>query len=178
MDQENSAITIRAIRPSDPAAMSLIQAHSVVLPNLLAVPFQRAADSEAWFAKLTPNDHAIIAEVAGAVAGSASLRRQSGRRAHVASLGMMVAPQFQGKGVGSALLGALIELADRWLDLKRLELTVFADNARALSLYRKVGFEAEGRQRGYAFRDGVYVDSLSMARLNFNPPLAPPPRPD
>lgn len=63
------------------------------------------------------------------------------------------------------MMAALLDAADNWLDLKRLELTVFADNAAAIALYEKLGFEREGVLRSYAFRDGAYVDVLAMARL-------------
>jgi L-phenylalanine/L-methionine N-acetyltransferase len=78
---------------------------------------------------------------------------------------MAVRDSWQGKGIGSALMQAALDLADNWLGLRRLELRVYADNARAIALYRKFGFEVEGTHRAYAIRDGVYVDSLSMARL-------------
>lgn len=63
------------------------------------------------------------------------------------------------------MLQAALDLADNWLGLRRIELHVHADNERAIALYRKFGFEAEGTHRAYAIRNGVYVDSLSMARL-------------
>lgn len=72
---------------------------------------------------------------------------------------------MQGRGVGSALLQAAIEMADRWLQLRRLELQVYADNAAAVRLYTRHGFVEEGRHRYYAFRDGAYVDALTLARL-------------
>ena len=49
--------------------------------------------------------------------------------------------------------------------LKRIELTVFADNAAAIRLYEKFGFELEGTHRAYAYRDGQFADALCMARL-------------
>ncbi|RME41865.1 MAG: GNAT family N-acetyltransferase, partial [Caldilineae bacterium] len=67
--------------------------------------------------------------------------------------------------VGSQLMAAAIDLADNWLNLRRLELTVYTDNEPAIRLYRKFGFEVEGTHRAYAFRDGVYVDTLAMARV-------------
>jgi ribosomal protein S18 acetylase RimI-like enzyme len=73
--------------------------------------------------------------------------------------------RWQGRGVGASLLGAAIELADQWLNLTRLELTVFTDNARAIALYKRCGFDIEGTLRQYAFRDGAFVDAYGMARV-------------
>jgi putative acetyltransferase len=72
-------------------------------------------------------------------------------------------------------MGALIEAADRWLNLQRIELTVFTDNARAIALYRRFGFVVEGTHRAYALRDGAYVDVHAMARLHPSPPQLPSP---
>ena len=65
----------------------------------------------------------------------------------------------------TALMAAIIELADKWLNLTRLELHVYTDNEAGLALYKKFGFEIEGTHRRYAFRDGEYIDSYGMARL-------------
>ena len=78
---------------------------------------------------------------------------------------MMVRDDWQGKGVGTALMQAAVDLADKWLNLARLELDVFTDNERAIKLYKKFGFLVEGTRIGYAFRDGQYVDTLMMARV-------------
>jgi L-phenylalanine/L-methionine N-acetyltransferase len=59
----------------------------------------------------------------------------------------------------------IIALADNWLNVSRLELTVFTDNARAISLYKKHGFEIEGTHRSYALRYGNLSDAFAMARL-------------
>ena len=64
-----------------------------------------------------------------------------------------------------ALLRAALDLADNWLNLSRIELTVYVDNDRAIRLYERTGFQVEGRHARYAFRDGVMVDTLAMARL-------------
>ena len=63
------------------------------------------------------------------------------------------------------MLAALIEAADRWFNLRRLELTVYVDNEPAIALYKKFGFVIEGTRRADAFRDGAFVDSYMMARL-------------
>lgn len=111
-------------------------------------------------------DYFLVAEVGGELVGNAGLH-QAGRtrRRHAGTVGMSVRDDWQGKGIGSALMARIIDLADRWFDYRRLELTVYTDNAAALALYRKFGFEIEGTLREYAFRDGAYVDAYTMARL-------------
>jgi putative acetyltransferase len=46
-----------------------------------------------------------------------------------------------------------------------LDLRVYVDNAPAIALYEKFGFEIEGTHRCFAYRDGEYVDAHVMARL-------------
>jgi putative acetyltransferase len=78
---------------------------------------------------------------------------------------MAVRDDWQGRGVGTALLGKALDLADNWLNLSRVELTVYTDNAAGIALYEKVGFVREGTHRRYAFREGEYADAYSMARI-------------
>ena len=68
-------------------------------------------------------------------------------------------------GNSSAYLQAAVDLADQWLNLRRLELEVYADNAPALRLYQKFGFVIEGTAVQFAYRAGQYVDARLMARL-------------
>jgi len=107
----------------------------------------------------------LVAVVGGIVVGQLGLHLYAGRRAHTAALGMMVHGDYQHRGVGTALMEAAVELAERWLGITRLELEVYTDNAPAIALYKKFGFEVEGTLREYALRDGQYVDSYLMARV-------------
>lgn len=168
-------IRIRRANPGDASAYARIMSDADVYQNLLQMPY---ADEEAWRQRLTEAcapgkpDLSIVAEIDDAVVGSAGL--QAGlapRRRHVMSLGISIAKEAQGQGVGRALMTALCDYADRWAGVLRLELTVFADNARAIALYRKFGFEPEGTHRAYAMRDGRFVDALFMARLHPEQPL-------
>ena len=80
-------------------------------------------------------------------------------------LGMAVPSRWQGKGVGhGAHGGAASTLADGWLNVIRLELTVYTDNERAIALYRKFGFEIEGTHKAYALRAGAVCGHPSRWR--------------
>ena len=57
---------------------------------------------------------------------------------------------------------AAIEMADNWLNLKRIGLDVYTDNGRAIHLYKNFGFEIEGTRRALSIREGEYVDTYSM----------------
>ncbi len=168
--------TLRRARPSDAEAFVRLMRDPAVYPQLLQLPFP---DAEMWRQRLampTGQGHDaglhLVADVDGEVVASAGLHPAGPhlRRRHAMSLAMAVAVPWQGRGVGSALMAALLDYADNWLGVLRLELGVYADNLRAQALYRKFGFEVEGRQRAYALRDGAYVDSLLMARLHPRPP--------
>jgi putative acetyltransferase len=87
------------------------------------------------------------------------------RRRHVGQIGTAVRDDWQGKGVGTAMMQALVDLADNWVNLSRLELEVYTDNELAIKLYQKFGFTVEGTGINYGFRDGEFVDVYFMARL-------------
>ena len=106
-----------------------------------------------------------MAVIEGKVIGMIGLHREADRRAHAASIGMAVHDAYAGRGAGSALMAAVVDLADNWLQLKRLELSVYADNPPAIALYERFGFEREGLLRAYAWRGGAFVDAVTMARL-------------
>ena len=164
--KKRSKIEVRAAELSDVEALTRIFADRNAYSQTLQLPLQ---STDVWRKRLTHNvdtQITLVATVAGEVVGNLGLTRFTRpRRAHVGEIGMGVRDDWQGKGVGSALLEAALDLADNWLGLRRIELHVHADNERAIALYRKFGFEPEGTHLAYAIRNGVYVDSLSMARL-------------
>ncbi len=71
----------------------------------------------------------------------------------------------QDKGVGRALMNAVIDLADNWLNLKRLSLEVWTTNQSAIRLYENCGFSIEGTHPAYVFTNGAYGDAHSMGRV-------------
>ena len=70
-----------------------------------------------------------------------------------------------GRGFGTEAVGLLVRRAFDGLGLDRVELQVFATNARAIRAYEKAGFEVERRRPDAAFVGGRYVDVLVMAPL-------------
>jgi L-phenylalanine/L-methionine N-acetyltransferase len=171
----HAPFTLRRATPADAPEFARVNSHPDVQPNLMQVPYGNA---ERWRQVLSDNDlpgrtdFVLVAEQDGRMLGNAGLHPagQALRRRHVALLGICVAAESQGQGVGRALMQALCDYADQWAQILRIELTVFADNERAIKLYRGLGFEHEGRHRAYAMRHGVYADVLSMARLHPHPP--------
>lgn len=75
---------------------------------------------------------------------------------------MGILPSYRGRGLGRKLINATVAQArkDRFV---RIELFVHADNARAITLYDKVGFVREGVQRDAVYIDGEYRDAIMMA---------------
>ena len=168
-------IHIRRAQASDAEAMARLMGDPDVLGQLLQLPYPSV---EAWRARLAEReqpgrtDLLLVAEAEGGLVGNAGLDPVGAaqRRRHAMGLGITVAKAWQGRGVGTRLMAALLDTADRWLGCLRIELTVYTDNAAAIALYRKFGFEVEGTLRGYALRDGRYADVLAMARLHPDPP--------
>jgi putative acetyltransferase len=160
------AIKIRASRPDDAEAMARFQSTASVMEGTFATPFQSVQE---WRNRLTRNDgsvRALAAFVSGTLVGSAALfANSSPRLAHSLGFGISVDPEFQGRGVGRALMKASLELADAWLGARRVFLEVYVDNERAQALYRQFGFEVEGTFRAASFRRGTYVDAIAMSRI-------------
>ncbi|HUG14925.1 MAG TPA: GNAT family N-acetyltransferase [Thermomicrobiales bacterium] len=157
-------VRVRAFELTDVESIQRLYSDPSVAAMTLQVPYQSREDIAARFAP-DPNIRRLVAEVDGHVVGDAGLELHQRRRRHVGSIGMAVLEAFRSKGVGSTLLAALLDLADNWHALYRVELDVYTDNAPAIRLYEKFGFEIEGLHQAYAVRQGSFVDAYTMARL-------------
>ena len=158
-----AGLLIRAARVIDFEAIAAISAMPSFRAGTLRLPFQ-SADLK-FLESQGENDLSLVAERDGVVVGSAGWRRFAGRRLHAAAIGMGVHDAHVGRGIGTALLAAILDAADNWHAIRRLELTVYTDNDAAIRLYRRHGFESEGTLRDYAFKAGRYVDATAMARI-------------
>lgn len=160
-------IRIRRAEPDDYVAYHEIYSCPKAFAGTLQLPY---SSRELWRRRLmdpASGTYHLVAVVEDAVVGTFSIRTNldQPRQSHVGGVGMGVHDAWQGKGVGSAMMRAGLELADNWLNLVRLELEVYTDNEPAIRLYERHGFEREGTLRSYAFRDGKYADAYLMARV-------------
>ncbi len=167
MEVERPALTIRHAAPTDVDAVVRIFSGPSVIRGTLQLPFP---SPEVWRQRLSEPERGLIpllACVEDEPIGMLGIhtRPDNPRLRHSAILGMAVRDDWQRRGVGTRLMESAMEMADQWLQLSRLELQVFEDNEPAIRLYRRFGFEVEGRMRRAAFRDGTLRDVLLMGRL-------------
>ena len=136
---------------------------------LLSYPDENTFDAaqEGQFLKEkseSKNEIEIIAVVDGAVAGTAGIEAIGSKYKvrHRAEFGISVAREFWGLGIGQALTAACIECA-RTAGYIQLELSVAADNTRALSMYEKAGFVEYGRNpKGFNSRIAGFQEVIYM----------------
>ena len=167
MPDEKINFTIRRAEPEDYKSMYQIFAGPKAFRGTLQLPFPSA---ELWRKRLAEPPEGmfnLLACVENDIIGHLGLHTfpNHPRRRHVGQIGMAVRDDWHGKGAGSALMEAAVDLANQWLNLTRLELDVYTDNEPAIRLYKKFGFVIEGTLINYAYRDGQFVDTYTMARL-------------
>ena len=124
------------------------------------------ADERRYLKALRRYPHAAVfvgeAEDGELVARLSLARDTHPASSHVADLGLMVAKNYRGRGVGTALLDTAAEWA-KANGVRKLELHVFPWNEPAIALYEKFGFEREGFRKGHYQRAGEDVDAILMA---------------
>ena len=161
-------IVVRPTTEQDAEAFAKVFSDRSASNGTLQHPY---TSTEVWRTRLTANvgtrQVTLSAIVNGRVVGNAGVHAvsDSPRQKHVCSLGISIAHAYQGRGVGRALMNACLDYADHWANYSRVQLTVHADNARAIKLYQSLGFVYEGRLRDFSFREGGYVDAIFMGRL-------------
>ncbi len=155
---------IRPLEPRDWASVRSIYMEGIATGN--ATFETDAPEWEEWDSKHLA-DARIVAEADGAVVGWAALSPVSSRCVYsgVAELSIYIAAAMRGKGVGNALLEALIQESETkgyWT----LRSGVFPENEASLALHRKFGFRILGSQErigkmGDRWRDVVLLERRS-----------------
>ncbi|MBO1038866.1 GNAT family N-acetyltransferase [Brucella pituitosa] len=161
------SLTFRAPRIEDAEEICAITNMPKFRAGTSRLPFTRVENTRQWLSNLKDRHTVILAILDGKIVGCCDICRADGRRIHAGTVGIGVHDDYQGQGIGTGLMHQIIDVADNWLNLHRLDLTVFADNHHAIRLYENFGFEREGVLRSDAFRDGEFVDCIMMGRLRF-----------
>jgi RimJ/RimL family protein N-acetyltransferase len=163
-----TAPTIRPILESDIAAfrdaVGVVRAErKYILPG---PPGSLAATQAFVMGNIASGVPHWIVEEAGRLVGWCDITRAPDNEAfrHVGRMGMGLLPEARGRGFGEKLLRAAMDAG--WaFGFTRIQLEVFATNARAIALYRKLGFVDEGVRRAALCIDGVYIDEVMMAQV-------------
>jgi RimJ/RimL family protein N-acetyltransferase len=161
-----SGVIVRPASPRDAASFvegyrgvvaerRFLQAEEVHTPvRIYRRRFRRSWTSEAAH---------LLAVEGDRVVGSLSIRRDIDPvTRHVATLGMFVVADRRSKGIGTALMAEGIRWARRH-GVLRIELAVYPHNEAAIALYRKFGFDVEGRLVRHARKSYGYEDEILMA---------------
>ena len=175
------SLTLRALEVDDAERVHRVVAHPDVARRVGGMPSDTA---DTWRKRLLelPLERVMFvgAFEQDELLGVAELRAYPRPRVHhIARMWLAVHPSAWRRGVGRVLGRALLDAADHWWGLVRVELDVMADHAPAIALYRSLGFEAETHKRCDMRLDGVPVDGMTMSRIRpgfeNGPELAPPP---
>lgn len=160
-------LTIRAAEHSDYIALCEIMSQPNAQANTLQLPMPSQEKWKNRLAEFPTTDQLLVAQLDDKVIGHLGIHAASKslRMRHVYGIGMAVHDAYTRRGAGAALVEAALNITDNWLQATRVELNVFVDNAPAIALYKKFGFEVEGTMHKYAFRNGVYVDTHVMGRV-------------
>jgi L-phenylalanine/L-methionine N-acetyltransferase len=166
-------VTIRSQEPEDAEQISALIGSIGTFEGTLQLPDMPVAMRLERIKQVDERGCKLVAVADGRIVGAAGLYVSHGalRRLHSRELGIGITREWQGRGVGRQLIARLLDWADNWAGVLRVELTVHADNDRAIALYRSMGFVEEGRHRAYAMKNGRFVDAFFMARLHPNQPL-------
>ena len=155
--------------PDGDAALAVFNKTHAETEYLLTYPDESSmtAEQEAEFlaqATKRAREIEILAFVDGQLAGTAGISAvgKPCKLAHRAEFGIGILQAYWGQGIGYALTAACIDCA-RQAGYLQLELDVVADNARAIALYKKLGFVEYGRNpRGFRKRNGDYQELVYM----------------
>ena len=159
-------IAVRRLLPAEGETFRTIRLEALATcPDAYATTLaKQATDPPAHFAEILRGSPVFGAFLEGGIVGMAGLYHEAGeRKRHKGVLwGMYVRPTVQGRGLGRALLRAVLEHARGEVD--QVLLQVVSDNGPAIRLYESEGFVSYGLERR-ALKEGErYLDEYLMVR--------------
>ena len=171
--KDGEAVLIRTATPDDAArTLAILTAAVAEGAYTLAEPGERPTSEEEERRAIEEHvardgDLFLVAEAEGEVVGWVAFESDRLRRTrHRGEFSMFIDARWRGRGVGTALLEALLAWAAAHPVLEKVALAVFSTNDRAQALYRKLGFVEEGHcPSDMKLADGTYIDSVLMYRF-------------
>ncbi len=171
--KDNRTVTVRQATPDD--AEKLLK---TAMANILEQEFILTAPEEfkftveqerEWIKSMTANpaNLLLIAEADGETAGILNVTGNPRKKlSHTAEFGMGVLKDYRNMGIGAMLIREMIAWAEKNERLEKLTLQVFANNEKAIHLYKKFGFREEGRlPKAIKNLNGEYIDNVMMYRM-------------
>lgn len=172
-DRTGQEFVIRTAHPSDAeAALAYIRSIAEETEFFVLQPDEfppTVEEEQAWIQDHLdhPGKILLLAEANGCLVGNVSFEAGPYRRvAHRGTFGIAVVKEWRGRGVGAALLQEFLKWAESSPGIEKVCLEVFATNANAIRLYRKLGFVEEGRRiKDIKRGPDDYVDTVTMVRF-------------
>lgn len=164
------------IRPAEPedAPELLTYFRQVVRETdflLITVPESEVltiADEVAFIRSLANNTKHLhlLAVAGGKIVGAITVKQPDMRKeAHLGQLGIAILHEYWNMGIGRRLVTAALRWAEQHREMEIIQLSVFANNERAIQLYRNFGFMEYGRLlQGFRQPDGTYGDTILMSK--------------
>ncbi|MBC7790569.1 MAG: GNAT family N-acetyltransferase [Anaerolineae bacterium] len=164
-------VEVRAAEPADaPALLAYFQRVGAESPHLTfgaeGVELTEA-EEHAYIARTRNLENVLflVAVMGGELVGSLTFTGgPRPRNRHTGEFGVSVAQPYWGEGVGRALVEEMLEWAVAGGIIRKIDLRVRTDNARAIALYERLGFTVEGRMTRTLLTDGRFHDSFLMGR--------------
>ena len=140
--------------------------------NVISLPEEFSLtmlDQEKWVKYYTENEYSLllVAEADDKIVAVLDFKNNSKiRLSHSGEFGISILPEFQDKKIGSKMIEYLITWARSKPKLKKINLSVFESNKRAIHVYKKLGFVIEGQQKNAVqIAEDVFIDLIQMGMV-------------
>jgi L-phenylalanine/L-methionine N-acetyltransferase len=161
---ENNEILFRPRERRDATALLCMFNQPQCSLGMVSSPFPSINELESWLQSNGSGSYESVATIDDTAISLAGLYPCLASQSHSAWVCLFVHDEFAGHGIGTRMIMGLIATA-HISGLTRIQLNVVCGNQRAINLYRKFGFEIEGRHRHFARRGDEFLDVFTMARI-------------